>query len=423
MSTVVDKFGRVVGDTAYKNPKRARRLLRAGYFASGTQIKYLPDRRLLPHQRYAAVISNRAIRLPLSKPRKSAVVSAFLPCEPLHAMGIVPQFTEGLAGYLNGAGCEHAFVRFAEDHGIPQTYCSYHKVLLGAALSGVLPKPALVVNTTLACDANNNTFRTLADFWKVPHFTLDVPERNNPDTVAYVAAQLRDLKGFLEEVTGGKLTEEALRDVIRRENRSIRLYRGAFDELSGKYMPNDMTSEMYKIFLTHVLAGTEEAERYFELLLEDVRAAAGSAGEIRLLWAHTLPFWQNSMKNVLNRGDRLQLLCCDMNFDFMAELDEASPYEALARKLLCNTFGGPGGRRTQALLETAKALRADGVVYFCQWGCKHTLGNAYPAKERLEGAGIPTLLLDGDGCDRGNVNDGQMATRLQAFLEILEAKR
>ncbi|NLH02196.1 MAG: 2-hydroxyacyl-CoA dehydratase, partial [Clostridiales bacterium] len=35
----------------------------------------------------------------------------------------------------------------------------------------------------------------------------------------------------------------------------------------------------------------------------------------------------------------------------------------------------------------------------------------------------PVLLLDGDGCDMENINDGQMKTRLQAFLEILEVKR
>jgi benzoyl-CoA reductase/2-hydroxyglutaryl-CoA dehydratase subunit BcrC/BadD/HgdB len=32
-------------------------------------------------------------------------------------------------------------------------------------------------------------------------------------------------------------------------------------------------------------------------------------------------------------------------------------------------------------------------------------------------------VLDGDGCDRENVNDGQMTTRLQAFLEILEKRK
>jgi len=33
------------------------------------------------------------------------------------------------------------------------------------------------------------------------------------------------------------------------------------------------------------------------------------------------------------------------------------------------------------------------------------------------------LVLDGDGCDRDNINDGQMKTRLKAFLEMLEMKK
>lgn len=423
MNTIIDTFGSVVGKSIYHQPKRALDLLKAGYFVSGKQMKYLPDRSLLPHQKYAAVISNSAIRAPLKRPGNSAVVSVFLPCELMQAMGITPQFTEGLACYLNGAGCERAFIRFAEDWGVPQTYCSYHKTLLGAALAGVLPKPRMIVNTTLACDANVSTFRTLSDFWKVPQFTVDVPDGETADAAAYVAGQLRDLKQFLEEVTGKTLPEEELREEIRRENRSIRLYREYFDVLAGKYLKNDMTSEMYKIFLTHVLLGTKEAERYFELLLEDAKAAPPSGKEIRIIWAHTLPYWQDSVRRIVSRKNRYQLLCCDMNLDSVVELDETRPYEAMARKLLRNRMGGPGKRRTETLLHTAKALHADGVVYFCHWGCKQTLGNAYQAKECLENENIPTLILDGDGCDRGNVNDGQMCTRLQAFLEILEAKK
>ena len=35
----------------------------------------------------------------------------------------------------------------------------------------------------------------------------------------------------------------------------------------------------------------------------------------------------------------------------------------------------------------------------------------------------PVLLLDGDGCDRANTMDGQTATRLDAFLEMLHSKQ
>ena len=44
-------------------------------------------------------------------------------------------------------------------------------------------------------------------------------------------------------------------------------------------------------------------------------------------------------------------------------------------------------------------------------------------RSRLEEAGYPVLLLDGDGCDRANASDGQTATRLEAFLEMLAAAR
>ena len=47
---------------------------------------------------------------------------------------------------------------------------------------------------------------------------------------------------------------------------------------------------------------------------------------------------------------------------------------------------------------------------------------AETARQTLEAAGFPTLVLDGDGCDAGNANDGQMVTRLQAFLEQLEGR-
>lgn len=423
MRAVVDRFGRVVGETVQRSPGAALRLLRTAYAASGLQMRVLPGRNLLPHQRYAAVACNRAIREPLSpKNENTAVVNVFLPCELLHAMGVSPQFAEGLACYLNGAGSERAMIDCAELNGVPQTFCSYHKVLLGAALSGVLPKPRLILNTTLACDANTCTFRTLAGFWKVPQFTIDVPDEDTPETVAYVAGQFRRATAFLEDVLGKKLDGDRLRASIRSENRSRALYRRALEESAAKDLPNDPTSEMYKLFLTHVLLGTGRAERYFRLMLKDVRRAGPAGEKKRILWVHTLPYWQDCVKGLF-RSEDCRLLCCDLNFDCDAAMDEECPYESMAERLLQNTLRGPSDRRAEKLLGMAKLLRADGAVYFCHWGCKQTLGGAVQSRELLEREGFPTLLLDGDGCDRQNVNEGQMSTRLHAFLEILEAAK
>jgi benzoyl-CoA reductase/2-hydroxyglutaryl-CoA dehydratase subunit BcrC/BadD/HgdB len=250
---------------------------------------------------------------------------------------------------------------------------------------------------------------------------VDVPLVCTANTIDYVAGQLRSLTASIEETLGMRLEEDRLREVIRSANRSLSLYREHYRLLAAKYLPGDVTSEMHKLFPTRILLGTPEAEEYFRLLLEDTRAAAPAGGEKRILWAHTIPYWQDSIRDLFGFNARRQLLGCDLNYDGMEALDEARPYESMARRLLTNMLNGPVENRAARLTEEARFLRADGVIYFCHWGCKLTLGGARLIQEGLEREGFPVLVLDGDGCDRKNINEGQMSTRLQAFTEMLEA--
>ncbi len=423
MSQLVKKFGQIVGRNIEKHPKRAQNLLKFGYAYSGLQMKYFPKKYLLPNEIYSSVVCNRLIRYPLSNPENAAVVNIFFPCELLHAIGIKPEFVEGFSGYLNGACCERFFIDYIENVGMPKTLCSYHKALLGAAFSKVLPKPKFILFTTMACDANMITFRALADFWKIPLFTVDIPSNHDEDSIKYVEDQLKKVVSFIEENTNKKFDNEKLKKVIRRENRSMKLYKEYLKELSVKDIPNDMTSEMYKLFFTHILNGTEESEKYFEMLLEDAKKIEKTNHRLRILWCHTIPYWQESIKEIFNNSKKYQLLCLDLNFDTIMELDEKKPLRSLAMKLLKNHMRGSADRRAGKILDMAKYLNADGVVYFNHWGCKKTLGGAGITKKILEESGIPVLVLDGDGCDRENINDGQMKTRLQAFLEMLGGKK
>ena len=100
----------------------------------------------------------------------------------------------------NGAHSEHVFIKAAEDAGIAETFCSYHKVVIGAALSGVLPKPEAIVNTSLTCDANNLTFRKVAEIFDVPRYYIDVPWHTDEEAIRYVADQLREMARFVEDI-------------------------------------------------------------------------------------------------------------------------------------------------------------------------------------------------------------------------------
>ena len=76
-------------------------------------------------------------------------------------------------------------------------------------------------------------------------------------------------------------------------------------------------------------------------------------------------------------------------------------------------------RRADRALKMAKTVGADGAILFCHWGCKETCGASPVIADALESAGIPVLILSGDGVDRRNSPDGQAGTRISAFLEML----
>ena len=422
MSQIVTQFGREVSRLLPGRPAAARRLLLTGYQAKGLQLRLLPERGLAPSQRLLARIAMDTMVRPLRRPDRMALVSVFLPCELLHVLGMYPLCAEALSCYISGAEAESGFVEYAEGAGISETYCSYHKILLGTALSDVLPKPRLILNTSLACDANNLTFRAVSERLNVPQFYVDVPYTPGQEAVDYVAGQLRELVPALEACAGRKVEPEALREAVARTGRTTGLLRRALEWKRDHALPGDVTSDLYEIFTSHLLLGTPQAEAYARRLTADLEEAPAREG-VRLLWVHTIPFYQEPVRDLLNQNPRCRVVTCDMNYDYPPEADPDRPIESMARRLVYSSFNGPAERRVEAAARLARELEADGVVWFCHWGCKGTLGAAQLARTALEAAGIPVLVLDGDGCDRAGAANGQTATRLNAFVEMLEGRK
>lgn len=418
MPSVAERFGKYICDITADDPDKSRKLLLAAYRAYGAKLKLLPNKKLPPSKQYSARYVNKVVTDMLSNPQDAALVSVFMPCELLTAMDIIPMCAELYSCFINGAWSESAFTRAAEEEGIAQTFCSYHKILLGTAYTGVLKSPSMVVNTSLVCDANNLTFRELSDHYGIPQYYLDVPSERSKEAVAYVTEQLRELKTFLEDNSGRSLTEERLRDAVCRSRDTIRYLRKCFNEKRSHYVANDVTSELYEIYMTHNALGTDEAYSYAKQLYHDLRNAPKKKG-LRILWLHTVPNWQAPIRQLMDVNDRCQLVACDMNFESLIRMEPDKPYESMARRLIYSRWNG-GRQRVDAAIKAAKALDADGVICFCHWGCKQTMGLSAVFKSALEDEGFPTLILNGDGVDRANASDGQISTRLNAFIEMLE---
>lgn len=432
MASLLDKYGAYIGKQLDEGrPDRALSLLRLAYGSYAQVQKHFAPKHMEQARKDVAVISMDLVRQSLAHPERTAIVNVFLPAQILQAMGVYPQVAEGQSCYLAGAHAQGFFIEQAGLSGAPETLCSYHRALTGMALSNTLRPPRFVANTSLLCDANTITFRLLAKHYGVPHFSIDVPVGDGAAEVTYVADQIREFAAFVQDVMGECLDDARLSAVLDRGNKSLAAYQRYLSMLEGAVLHNDATSEMYTLLVTHLLLGDERSLAFFEQLERDVAAAprTGEGGRRprRIFWAHTIPFYQEPVKRFFataNDGSfENQLLMCDMNVDALEPFDPAAPYTSLARRLVSNSFNGSAERRVGRIIEYASRLKAEGIVYFCHWGCRSTSGAVRLMTDAAAEAGIPLLVLDGDGCDASNTSDGQVATRLQAFAELIDAQR
>lgn len=431
MIDVIDRFGTYLSDNVDNHPEKIDTLLTAAYRIYGRFLKtQMAKEKIigndLSSSLYGFSESCKWMIRGLEDPQSSAMVNLFFPSEILLAMDINPMFVEGISGFMRATKAERGFIDFFESDEYPKSLCSYHKIALGAVSSQVLSSMPLVMNTTAYCDANQLTFKALSKYWKVPHFQLDVPRGEyRPEKLQYVKEQIQAMVPLIEKTYGKKVDWDRLREVIHLENQTSALQRKAYQLTKTKYFPKTTGEEMNQIFFSHVLKGSKTAYEYYQLLVSDLEEAPllEEAPHKKIFWIHTLPQAIEGVNDLFDEEGPLLLTFADINLDMIDGLDEEDPILAMAQRVINNVYRPGIEARIFKGLEYAKDLDVDGVIYFNHWGCKLTLGGSQLAKETYDQAGIPTLILEGDGADPKNSNQGQMLTRLEAFAEMLEDRK
>ena len=57
-----------------------------------------------------------------------------------------------------------------------------------------------------------------------------------------------------------------------------------------------------------------ESERYFRMLLEDVKGAIAGV-EKKIIWMHILPNYQEELKEIFQGNERTEVLASDLTYD------------------------------------------------------------------------------------------------------------
>jgi benzoyl-CoA reductase/2-hydroxyglutaryl-CoA dehydratase subunit BcrC/BadD/HgdB len=421
--------------------------------------------------KYLNIASIRSVSRAYNPKNTVAYGSLFLPYEMFHALELAPFLPEVMGGFTGGMGIADRTLKEASSRWYTPDLCTFHRSASGAVELDIFPVPNFLICSNLACDAAQKTFYMDAKKFGLEdnYYLIDTPYDNDESSIKYLASQLEAVCTDICIKSGKKLDLGKFAKSIRMSNEFRQWALKASDVRKELYIYPKFFDGLNFILPFHGLAGTRDAvevykNMYFELSRflkiqkkgsfknTGSRKSAGSSrssiinsnnndersndylnssninsgnidsGKIkRILWLHLKPYYNNNLFNLLENNN-YKVVFEEISNVYWPELAPEKPFESLAIKMLSHPLNGSVQNRVNAILKMVKDFNVDGVIMFAHWGCRHSNGGARIIKDSLKEQDIPMLLLDGDCLNKNNSSEGQMLTRLQGFMEIIDAK-
>ena len=314
---------------------------------------------------------------------------------------------------------------------LPRNICPLIKSFMGFKLGKVCPyfeSCDMVVGET-TCDGKKKAFEILNDY--VPVHVLETPQMKREKDKALWRSEIHDFLTEVENYTGNKITADSLRQAIKDSNDKRRallrlneLRRHDPAPISGKDCLLIEQIAMYDDvprFTAKVNALCDELEKRVQEGL-----GVNEPGAPRLILSGTpmaLPNWK--VPHVIESSNAVivaEEMCTGLRYfeNLVSEegTDIEQMVEAIAARYLdinCACYT-PNEGRMERLVKLAEELKADGVINCSLSFCDPYLVEANRVEKVLKEHDIPLLNLE---TDYGQEDSGQLKTRVEAFLEML----
>jgi benzoyl-CoA reductase/2-hydroxyglutaryl-CoA dehydratase subunit BcrC/BadD/HgdB len=174
--------------------------------------------------------------------------------------------------------------------------------------------------------------------------------------------------------------------------------------------------------------GTESAVEISHAYREEFaarveRGESGVPGErFRLMWLQNRIQFKHPLIALLEEDYQAAVVSDELNHITWDPIDLDDPYAGIARRAISIPFNGPIEHRVKHLQHLAEIYRIDGALNPCHWGCRQGTGARGIVAEGLKEIGVPVLNLEVDCVDARNFSEGQLRTRIEAFMELLESR-
>jgi len=391
---------------------------------SGIEAKIAADpAEKTPRKVYALEIARLGRRLYSGK--GVAWCGIVAPFDLLSAMGVTSCFVEFIGAMLASTGIVGEFLEEAEHRGFTSDICGYHRSIMGAASKGIMPEPDCLIATTTPCSGGVAVMENLASHFKKDLFVLNIPRQMSKQSVAYLADQTRQMASFVATHTGKALDENRLKEAVTKTNEARAVLEEVYKLASN--VPSPVNSRILANFgiVMALLLGTDAAVTVSKAFRDDFakKVAAKTGGtpneKIRLLWIQNRIQFKNPLVDMLEKDFGAVVVIDELNSITWDAIDPDDPYTGMAERAISIPFNGDGSRRIENLKELAKTYKVDGAINPCNWGCRQGSGARGLISEGLKEIGVPVLNLEVDCVDARNFFEGQLRTRLEAFVEML----
>jgi benzoyl-CoA reductase/2-hydroxyglutaryl-CoA dehydratase subunit BcrC/BadD/HgdB len=327
------------------------------------------------------------------------------------------------------------------DRIMPVEICPVIRSTVGAKMVSLSPFLELsdAIVMPLTCDGRTKLSEMLSDF--KPIWRMNPPRvKDDSHTSSMWKEEIEVIKDKIEKLTGNKITRQKLREAIETMQQATKAFRRLQDLRKGDPVINGRDA-----MLVNQTSLWDDIKRWTQKVNElcdelekrlEQKEYSSYPDSPRVMITGTPMLWPDSWKvpNLIEEANPQGIVVVDEQcsgdrilYDPVG-IDEWTMNDMITavgeRYLMactCPCFTSEHGNedRINWIIDRIKEYKVDGVIYYVVRGCILYAMEYARIKRILDKMNIPVYYLDTE-YTREDV--GQMKTRVEAFLEMLEAR-
>ena len=381
-----------------------------------------------------------------------AIVQADTPHEIFHVMDIPIITNQWWSAYISAKQLSGRYFDAMVQAGYPANSCKYCSLGLACTLAndpetapwGGLPKPTVLV-ARLTCDCIQHVFGQWAQALGTEFFAMEAPAWTDkdpewfahsqkewrsvyqPDRIALMVSEIRELIELLERRTGRKFDEEKLHYLMERTNEQEGyLWEAAQAIGQARPCPVSIAEQMPNTMIPQWHRGSDwavtHAKRFRDEVIDRIDRGLGAASneKLRLMWIgagvwHDPGFYQ-ALEETLGAVFVWSMYLPFTGPAYIREL-QGNAMDALASRIASmNEVLHLPPWMNGWMTSEAKRCGIDAAVILLPPDNRLSQSGTKLTAHSLEESGVPVLMIDADMVDAKNWDHDRMVGMVAEFL-------